>query len=178
MVRAAKFGSGWESGPSYDQVRGSGLLSRSGRYGNIPLANWQKMENENRMVALMLEEPRAIDNAEEILSVEGLDMINVGTSDLTTNLDIPGETSDERVRDRIKKVRSIEKKYPGKFIKQANIDFLEALTDPEKTKEKIKEQLREGACIFNLTHDISILRIIIRKCKGLLDEAYSEFEEE
>jgi 2-keto-3-deoxy-L-rhamnonate aldolase RhmA len=178
VVRAAKFGSGWESGPSYDQVRGSGLLSRAGRYGNISLADWQEMENENRLVALMMEEPRAVDNAEEILSVEGLDMINVGTSDLTTNLGIPGETSDKRVRDRIKKVRSIEKKYPGKFIKQTNIDFLEALTDPEKAKEKIKEQLREGACIFNLTHELSILRIIIRKCKGLLDEAYSEFEEE
>lgn len=176
VVRAAKFGSGWESGHSYDQVRGSGLLSRAGRYGNIPLADWQETENENRLVAIMMEEPRAIENAEEILSVEGLDMINVGTSDLSTNLGIPGATSDKRVRERVEKVRSIEKKFPGKFIKSASIDFLEALTDPEKAKDKIKEQLRDGSCIFNLTHDLSILRVIISKCKELLDEAYSEYE--
>jgi 4-hydroxy-2-oxoheptanedioate aldolase len=175
VVRAAKFGPGWASDYPYDQVRGSGLLSRAGRYGNIPIAKWIKMENENRMVAVMIEELRAIENAEAILSVEGLDMISIGLSDLTTNLGIPGEVTDERVRNMVDRVRKIEKKYQGKFIKSSNIDFLEVLTDPEKAKMKIKEQLSEGSCIFNLTHDLSILRIIISKCKELLDEAYNEY---
>jgi 4-hydroxy-2-oxoheptanedioate aldolase len=178
VVRAAKFGPGWASDHPYDQARGSGLMSRSGKYGNIPLAKWVKKENENRLVAIMIEEARAIENAEEILSVEGLDMIFVGTSDLSTNLGIPGKVNDEQVRERVNKVRSMEKKYHGKFIKSANIDFLEALTNPEKVKKKIKEQLSEGSCIFNLTHDLSILRVIVNKCKELLDEAYDEYKSE
>lgn len=178
VVRAAKFGPGWESAYPYDQVRGSGLMSRAGKYGNIPIADWAEMENENRLVAIQIEEPRAVENAEEIMSVEGLDKIEIGLSDLTTNLGIPGKTSDPRVLEMVEKVRSIEEEYPGKFIKSTSLDFMEVIVEPEKAKEKIKARLDDGVCIFNLTHEASILRLVINRCKELLDEAYSEYESE
>lgn len=176
VVRAARFGPGWKGEPPGDQIRGSGVLSRSGEYGNIPLAEWTRMENENRLVAVLIEEPRAVENAEQIMSVDGIAKIDIGPADLTTSLDIPGQTSDPRIKDMIAKLEELGKKY--KMIKSANIDFMEALVDREAAKRKIKEQLREGSCMFELPGDISILRTIIRRCRELLDESYNEFIKE
>jgi 4-hydroxy-2-oxoheptanedioate aldolase len=176
VVRAARFGPDWKADPPGDQVRGSMVVSRSGRYGNIPLPDFTRMENEHRLVAVQIEEPRAVENAEEIMSVDGIARIDLGPADLTTCLGIPGKTSDPKVQEMLAKVAELEKKY--KKIKSANIDFLGALVDREAVKRRIKEQLREGASLFELPGDISILRTIIGKCKEILDESYNEFVKE
>ena len=45
----------------------------------------------------MLESPTAIENAEEIAAIPGVDVLLIGTGDLTSEMGIPGQALDERV---------------------------------------------------------------------------------
>jgi 2-keto-3-deoxy-L-rhamnonate aldolase RhmA len=67
------------------------------RYERHPLAETCAAINEATMVIVMLETPRAIENAEAIAAVPGIDSLLVGTNDLAMELGIPGAYGDERV---------------------------------------------------------------------------------
>ena len=54
-------------------------------------ADTGRVMNASTLVAVMLEIPQAIENAEAIASVEGIDVLMIGTSDLTAEMGIPGE---------------------------------------------------------------------------------------
>ena len=45
----------------------------------------------------MLETPTAIDNAEEIAAVPGVDVLLIGTNDLCAEMGIPGDFGNDRV---------------------------------------------------------------------------------
>jgi 2-keto-3-deoxy-L-rhamnonate aldolase RhmA len=49
------------------------------------------------LVVVMLETPRAIENAEAIAAVPGIDVLLVGTNDLCAEMGIPSEFEHERV---------------------------------------------------------------------------------
>ena len=49
------------------------------------------------MVVIMLETPTAIDNAEAIAAVDGVDVLLIGTNDLCAEMGIPGEFGHEKV---------------------------------------------------------------------------------
>jgi len=61
--------------------------------GARPLGRAETAEvlNASTLVAVMLESPQAIDNAEVIAAVNGIDVLMIGTSDLTAEMGIPGE---------------------------------------------------------------------------------------
>jgi 2-keto-3-deoxy-L-rhamnonate aldolase RhmA len=53
--------------------------------------------NAATMVVVMLETPLAIENADAIAAVPGIDSLLIGTNDLAMELDIPGGFADERI---------------------------------------------------------------------------------
>ena len=67
--------------------------------GALPQPNFQthtlkdatETINRETLIVVMLETPTAIDNAEEIASVPGIDALLIGTNDLTLEMGIPGE---------------------------------------------------------------------------------------
>jgi len=73
VVRAAKFNPKYKSGPApADQMRGIDRNTRAGRFVAVePPAEYCKLEDEKRMVALLLEEPRAVENLEERARIPG-----------------------------------------------------------------------------------------------------------
>jgi 2-keto-3-deoxy-L-rhamnonate aldolase RhmA len=54
--------------------------------------------NENTLLIAMLETPAAIAQADEIAAVEGIDVIHIGSTDLSTEMGIPGDYKHERMR--------------------------------------------------------------------------------
>ena len=46
---------------------------------------------DEAVVALMIEKKGAVDNLEEILSVEGVDMVQFGPADYSMSIGLPGE---------------------------------------------------------------------------------------
>jgi 2-keto-3-deoxy-L-rhamnonate aldolase RhmA len=73
--------------------------------GNFPQFDFRAVDgceatralNAANLVVAMLETPRAIENAEKIAAVPGIDVLLIGTNDLTLEMGIPGKLGDERV---------------------------------------------------------------------------------
>src|SRR2546425_1238607 len=63
----------------------------------IAPAEATRLVNEQVLVVVMLESPRAIENAEEIAAVPGVDVLLIGTSDLCAEIGILGQVGDARV---------------------------------------------------------------------------------
>lgn len=85
-------------------------------YDVPPVTEAIEIMNRNTFVTVMLETPRAIDNAEEIAAVEGVDALLIGTNDLAAELGIPGQFDHEMVEQAYTKMISAcqkHNKHPG-----------------------------------------------------------------
>jgi len=63
----------------------------------VPRAQSTELVNAATLLVMMLESPQALENAEAIAAVEGVDVLLIGTNDLTTEMGIPGRYDDPRV---------------------------------------------------------------------------------
>lgn len=68
-------------------------------FGYTPVSTAEATEaiDAATLVVMMLETPRAIENAAAIAAVPGIDALLIGTSDLSIELGIPGQFEDERI---------------------------------------------------------------------------------
>jgi 4-hydroxy-2-oxoheptanedioate aldolase len=69
------------------------------QYRSLPPAEVNAAMNEATMVVVQFETADAIERAEEIAAVEGVDMVLIGTNDLLADMGIPGQYEHQRVRD-------------------------------------------------------------------------------
>jgi 2-keto-3-deoxy-L-rhamnonate aldolase RhmA len=72
--------------------------------------------NAANLIVVMLETPRAIENAEAIAAVPGIDVLLIGTNDLALEMGIPGEVGDARIAAAYERVIAAcrrHKKWPG-----------------------------------------------------------------
>jgi 4-hydroxy-2-oxoheptanedioate aldolase len=46
----------------------------------------------------LIETPEAVENADAIAAVDGIDVLHIGASDLSTEMGIPGQCTHERMR--------------------------------------------------------------------------------
>jgi 2-keto-3-deoxy-L-rhamnonate aldolase RhmA len=67
-------------------------------YRAVPLAELNPKLNAETAVIVMLETARGIENCEAIAAVDGIDVLLIGSGDLTTDLGIPGEVGHPRLR--------------------------------------------------------------------------------
>lgn len=75
-----------------------------------PMARYLREANEQTFVLVQLEEPRAVEQAEEIAAVPGVDMLMLGPADFTVLTGIPGEFAHPTVAAAIEKIaRAAEK---------------------------------------------------------------------
>ena len=73
-------------------------------YATLPMADYVRQANEQTFVLIQLEEPSAIDQAEAIAAVPGVDMIMLGPADFTVLTGIPGQFNHPSVDAAIDKV--------------------------------------------------------------------------
>jgi 2-keto-3-deoxy-L-rhamnonate aldolase RhmA len=66
-------------------------------FAQLPAAESTKIVNDNLLVVVMLESPLAIRNADAIAAVKGIDVLLIGTSDLTLEMGLPGQLMHEKV---------------------------------------------------------------------------------
>src|SRR3954466_16034072 len=76
--------------------------------------------NAANLTVVMLETPTAIENAEPIAAVPGVDVLLIGTNDLCAEMGIPGDFGNERVAEAYKKMIAAATKH-GKFPGMAGI---------------------------------------------------------
>jgi 2-keto-3-deoxy-L-rhamnonate aldolase RhmA len=86
-------------------------------YGYRPPATGeaQKAINDEILTIVMLESPEAVENAGDIAAVEGVDVLFIGTSDLTAELGISGQMGHQKVIDAYQAVGEACRKH-GKVL--------------------------------------------------------------
>jgi 2-keto-3-deoxy-L-rhamnonate aldolase RhmA len=67
-------------------------------------AEAQKILNAEILIIPMIETPQAVDNAEAIAAIDGIDALLIGTNDLSLEMGIAGQIGHERVREAYEKV--------------------------------------------------------------------------
>ncbi len=68
-------------------------------FRSFPASQAYPVLNEATMVIVQFENVAALEKADEILAVEGVDMALIGTNDLTADMGIPGQYDDPRVHE-------------------------------------------------------------------------------
>ena len=91
VVTAAKF-------PPLGERSAAGGLPHL-HYRSFPASEANPALNDATMIIVMMETLAALEKVEEIAAVEGIDMMMIGTNDLTAEMGIPGQYDDPRVRD-------------------------------------------------------------------------------
>jgi 4-hydroxy-2-oxoheptanedioate aldolase len=71
--------------------RGLALTTRAGRFGTAALADYLDRAARETLVFVQIEDAEAVPRAEQILSVDGVDGVLIGTTDLSISLGHPGE---------------------------------------------------------------------------------------
>jgi hypothetical protein len=67
-------------------------------YAALPQAEVCKVLNEQILLMAMIETPEAVENADAIAPGDGIDVLHIGASDLSTEMGIPGQHTHERLR--------------------------------------------------------------------------------
>lgn len=91
--------------------RGAVLRRAHSFYAKPDPAKFLRQANDETVIAVQIENPRAINNLDEIASVVGVDALFVGPFDLSVSLGFPGQSTHPAVREAIGKVVSAGKKH-------------------------------------------------------------------
>lgn len=100
---------------------------------------------ENVVVAIMIEKKSAVENIREILSVEGIDMIQFGPSDYSMSIGCPGQRNNEEVKSA--EVKAIETALEMGIVPRVEIN----------SPEQVHKYIELGVRHFNIGMDILIL---------------------
>lgn len=87
-------------------------------YGNVGVAEATKLLNDLTFITVMLESPQAIENADAIAAVEGIDALMIGSNDLAAELGIPGQLGDLKMMHCYEKLVAACRKH-GKYAAMA-----------------------------------------------------------
>lgn len=115
-------------------------------FAAVPAQEVVKALNDATLVVAMMETPRAIENADAIAAVPGIDVLLMGTNDLCLEMDIPGQLDNERVVAAIDTVIGACKKH-GKWPGLGGV----------YGKELMKRYIGRGMRFILCGSDLSIL---------------------
>ena len=142
VVRAAKFPPRGE--------RGIGTLCFSAHWGTEKVTDLIKWSNKEQLIGIMIEDYRAINQLEEVMSVKELDYVLFGASDYSTSIGLPGETNHPKVMDALQKTIEAAERH-GKYVcKGVGRPWV----------ENTKKFVEMGCHMIEIGHDITILKSI------------------
>lgn len=84
-------------------------------FANPDMTSAMKAVNNTMLVIVMLESPNAIAQVDEIAAVEGVDVVLIGTNDLSAASGIPGQVGNEKIEASYKTVAAACEKH-GKWL--------------------------------------------------------------
>ena len=73
-------------------------------FKQTPISEVATIINDNMLLVVMLESPKAIENVDSIASVPGVDVVLIGTNDLCMEMGIPGDYANPKIKEAYKKV--------------------------------------------------------------------------
>ena len=95
--------------------RSSGGALSHYQYRSFPTAETNAAMNDATALVVMMETLAALENVEEIAAVEGVDMLLIGSSDLTNEMGLTGQYDHPRLRDAFQRTIAAARKH-GKHV--------------------------------------------------------------
>jgi 2-keto-3-deoxy-L-rhamnonate aldolase RhmA len=138
---------------------------RRGSGANLARFCWPQGEDyataadRNVVVITIIEEARAVENIDAIAATPGLDVLFIGTSDLSFSLGLRGRQDEPALREAIGKVLAAGRKH-GKVIGR-----------PAATPEKVREYMEEGFLLFQAPTDLGFMQAGARRYLEPLEKA-------
>jgi 2-keto-3-deoxy-L-rhamnonate aldolase RhmA len=80
-------------------------------YASHPQGDLHRILNDETLLIVMLETPQAVENVDAIAALEGIDVVHIGSTDLSTEMGIPGDYNHARRRAAYEKVAAAAKKH-------------------------------------------------------------------
>lgn len=116
-------------------------------YRTFPPSMANPLVNASTFVAVMIESQSALDNIEDIAAVEGVDMLFIGAGDLSTDLGIPGQWDEPKMRDAFMSIQDAATRH----CKHVGIGGLAGQPD------LLQELIEKGARFLSLGTDLGLL---------------------
>ena len=116
------------------------------RFAPAAAADAVKALNQATLVVAMMETPRAIENADAIAEIPGIDALLMGTNDLCLEMDIPGQIGHKRIVEAVDKVVSACQKH-GKWPGLGGV----------YTRELLEPYIARGTRLILAGNDVSLL---------------------
>ena len=84
-------------------------------YAALPQAEVCKKLNDETLLIAMIETPEGVENADAMAAIDGIDVLHIGSSDLSTEMGIPGQYKSERMRAAYQTVADAARKHGKSF---------------------------------------------------------------
>lgn len=85
-----------------------------GSYCMLELEEYIKQANDQRFVIVQIEDPEPLDELEEIVALEGIDMLFFGAADFSQGIGTPAKWDNPKIGETRKRVAEVARKH-GKF---------------------------------------------------------------
>jgi len=128
-------------------VRGAAGLVRSAGYAVSDWPKYIEASNRETLVIVMAEEPEAVENMREIVSVKGVDIISFGPADYSITSGLAGRTDHPKVLEALERIVA--------EAKRKGLTVMSPVSQPYA--ERTKTLIEKGVRVLTLGHDISIL---------------------
>src|SRR5579871_305869 len=126
--------------------RGSGAVLAKFTWPGGP-DNYTDSADENVVVITIIEEARAVENVDEIAAVPGIDVLFIGTSDLSFSLGLRGRQNEALLDEYIAKVVAAGRKH-GKFLGR-----------PAGSPQQVSEFRAQGFQFFQSQTELGLMRL-------------------
>ena len=132
-------------------------LGRRGSGADLARFGWPDADryfdsaDENVTVIAMVEEAQAVENIEEIAATPGVDVLFIGTSDLSFSLGLRGEQDHPRLREAVDKVLDAGKRHK-KFLGRTAFD-----------PRQVKRYLDQGFRLFMAPSEIAFIKAGVKQ---------------
>ena len=113
--------------------------------------------DENTAVIVIIEEARAVERIDEIAATAGVDVMFIGTSDLSFSLGLRGDQNHPKLHEAIARVVDAGKRH-AKFLGR-----------PAGTPEQVTEYMRQGFQLFQAPTEIGLMTTAARAYMGSLE---------
>jgi 2-keto-3-deoxy-L-rhamnonate aldolase RhmA len=102
-------------------------------------------------VIAMVEQAQAVENIEEIAATPGIDVLFIGTSDLSFSLGLRGEQDHPKLREAVDKVLEAGQRH-GKFLGRTAFD-----------PHRVKHYLDQGFRFFTAPSEIAFMKAGVKQ---------------
>jgi 2-keto-3-deoxy-L-rhamnonate aldolase RhmA len=134
-------------------VRGMHPSSRATRFGEATFAQHVREANEQTQVWAIIEDVEGVKNIEEIVHVDGLDVIMPGPGDLSVDLGVPGEWTHPSVIEHLERITTAALRVLGLHVAPFIRDSSEA-----------ERWVNAGCRMLLFSHDSHLFPNVYRSC--------------